>query len=411
MLLTLMLFVACGAFGVTPREAVNRFVDTPRIPRESVAVLVTELPTGKVLASYNTGKSLVPASIMKSITIASVSDVADVEKEIVTPVYIDGKISPDGTLHGNLIVEGMGDPSVNTKKWPASEDIVSEIINALHKEKISHIEGNVIIDESRFAGPAVPPSWGSGDLSMNYGTGSHAFNYSDNAAGKRSVKNPDVVFIRDLRQAMDKNGISFGGNHIEGGKRKVILRHKSAPLKEIMRSCMQRSDNMFAETLLRQYGKHSGLDGSTQSAADSEMEHWRIRRIPMEGVRIVDGSGLSRSNRVTADFMEGVLRMKRNDVEYVSYFPLVGQEGTVRSFLSGTPLDAYMAVKTGSMRGIQCYAGYKLDDDFAPTHCVVVIVNDFTCDRSYLRKAIAQMLLGIFPGEEGVERLEIKDEN
>lgn len=153
---------------------------------------------------------------------------------------------------------------------------------------------------------------------------------------------------------------------------------------------------MFAESMLRHFGKTTGGDGSTPAAAKAEMNFWKTRRAPMEGVHIVDGSGLSRANKVTANFMEHMLRSKRNDVEYVSFFPLAGQEGTVKSFLKDTPLDSYIAMKTGSMRGIQCYAGYKLDDNFAPTHAVVVIVNNFTCDRAYLRNQIADMLLEIF---------------
>ena len=83
------------------------------------------------------------------------------------------------------------------------------------------------------------------------------------------------------------------------------------------------------------------------------------------------------------------------DVDYVSYFPLAGQEGTLRGFLKGTDLDAYIAMKTGSMSGVQCYAGYKLDDDFAPTHVVVVMANDFS-NRASLRRAVANLLLDIF---------------
>lgn len=396
-LTSLLLIVwAAVALAMSPQEAVSKFAATPNLPKGKMAVLVTELPSGKVVASYNADMPLTPASIMKSVTIAAASDVMNIERPLVTPVSIDGKVV-GGVLNGNLIIEGVGDPSINTTKWPKTANFVDEIIKALKKEGIKKIDGNIIIDESYLAGSPIPPNWAQGDLSSSYGTGNHAFNYQDNASGKSSVKNPDEVFLRDLRAAMDRNAIEFGGNTIEGGKRKVIMRHSSAPVKEIMRSCMQRSDNMFAESLLRQFGKKSGLDGSTPSAAKKEMEYWRARRIPMEGVNIVDGSGLSRANKVTANFMEGILRYKQNDVEYASFLPLAGQEGTVRGFLAGTPLDAYIAMKTGSMRGIQCYAGYKLDDDFAPTHAVVVIVNDFTCDRAYLRKAIAEMLLNIFP--------------
>ena len=94
--------------------------------------------------------------------------------------------------------------------------------------------------------------------------------------------------------------------------------------------------------------------------------------------------------------MENVLRDKSGDVEYVSFLPLAGQEGTLKKLLADTPLDSYLAMKTGSMKGIQCYAGYKLDDDFAPTHVVVVMVNDFKCDRAYLLAQVDKMLLEIF---------------
>ncbi|MDE5924151.1 MAG: D-alanyl-D-alanine carboxypeptidase, partial [Muribaculaceae bacterium] len=89
---------------MSPQEAVNKFVDTPRLPKGSMAVLVTELPSGKALASYNTDMPLTPASIMKSVTIASASDVMKIDHEMVTPVYIDGKVDHDGVLAGNLII-------------------------------------------------------------------------------------------------------------------------------------------------------------------------------------------------------------------------------------------------------------------------------------------------------------------
>ncbi len=159
---------------------------------------------------------------------------------------------------------------------------------------------------------------------------------------------------------------------------------------------MMRSDNLYAESMLRLYGKETTGQGSTSSGASEEMKYWKKHGIDMSGVEIIDGSGLSRSNRVTAKMMTGVLRDMADDVDYVSYFPLAGQEGTLRKFLADTPLDSYIALKTGSMSGIQCYAGYKLDDDFAPTHTVVVIVNDFRCDRSTVRNAVSRMLLDIF---------------
>ena len=83
------------------------------------------------------------------------------------------------------------------------------------------------------------------------------------------------------------------------------------------------------------------------------------------------------------------------DPYYASFFPLAGQEGTLRRFLADTPLDSYIALKTGSMNGIQCYAGYKVDDNYAPTHAVVVILNNMS-DRQAARKAVGDLLLSLF---------------
>lgn len=161
---------------------------------------------------------------------------------------------------------------------------------------------------------------------------------------------------------------------------------------------MMRSDNQYAEALLRTYAVESGERGATDVAASREMEYWRKNKAPMKGVRIVDGSGLSRHNRVTAEFMADVLVKNAGNPYYASFFPLAGQEGTLRNFLAGTPLEGYVAMKTGSMKGIQCYAGYKLDDDYAPTHVIVIMLNEMT-DRRAARQAVAGMLMSVFHPE------------
>lgn len=398
MLPLLLILAAIPLAAMTPQEAVDSFASTPRLPSGKMAVMVSDLSNGKIIASYNTRLPLIPASIMKSVTIASLSGEVNPASTWDTRVSLDGKEGEDGEWIGNLIVEASGDPTVNSPTWPASEDLVKEIVEELERRNIKRLAGKILIDESVFAGESIPPSWAKGDLGHAYGTGSHAFNFRGNASGNRAERNPAGVFGAALRSALARSGIAVDDAMMKESARKAILTHRSGEMRDIMRSCMNRSDNLFAETFLRRFGKERGGDGSTPDAARRETEHWEKMGADMEGVRIVDGSGLSRSNRVTAQFMENVLGAMQGDVDYVSYFPLAGQEGTLRKFLAGTELDSYIALKTGSMNGIQCYAGYKLDDDFAPTHAVVVIVNDFTCGRQYLRQQIEKMLLRIFEG-------------
>ena len=375
--------------------ALDRLVASRAIDPGNFALLITDLSTGETLVGYNVDRPLIPASIMKSLTIASLINKRDYRDSYSTEVFADGRIR-NGVLEGNLIIEGSGDPSVNSAAEPKSPDFISEIVSALARKDIDSIAGRIIIDDSRYAGPSYPDSWGRGDLSASYGTGSHAFNFSNNASGKSAIQNISAHFISRLAASIKKEGIKLGDNEIREGRRHKLMVHKSPELAEIMRSCMMRSDNLFAECFLREFSVAVGGDGSTADGARREIDYWARRHAPMEGVRIIDGSGLSRSNRITPRFLTDVLTQMADNVEYVSFFPLAGQEGTLRRFMKDSRLDSYLAMKTGSMRGIQCYAGYLLDDDFAPTHTVVVMVNNMKADRSRLRSDLGDFFLSIF---------------
>lgn len=389
------LLIFFHAYSSTKNEAVVEFLKKNGIPKSSVSVKIVDLSDGTVIANHNEETSLIPASILKSVTTAALLESAGPDWRYHTRVYIDGP-NDLGYLRGNLIIEGACDPTINSEKEPYSEDLIEEICQSLSNQLINRIEGNIIIDENNFPGEPHPSSWAKEDRTKYYGTGSHAFNYSDNANGDHADNRPSSTFITMLKKELKERNIDLEQKDIHEGRRIQILDHLSAPLDEIMRSCMMRSDNLFAESMLRTYGKLEGCDGSTSEATSREMNLWREKNLPLEGVNIVDGSGLSRSNRVTANFISELLKDMSDNPHYASFFPLAGQEGTLKKFLAGTALDSYIAMKTGSMKGIQCYAGYKLDDDYIPTHVIVIIMNDITNSRDKAKQATERMLLSIF---------------
>lgn len=391
----LVLFFSFESIANVGDKALNEFLNNNGISNNSVSVKIIDLSDGSILASHNEETPLVPASIMKSVTTASLLQTVGPDWRYHTRIYVDGP-NDLGYLRGNLIIEGACDPTINSEKEPFSEDIIEEICKSLSSQLITRIEGSIIIDEDNFAGAPHPASWATEDKKKYYGTGSHAFNYSDNANGDFSVMVPKSNFIAQLKSRMHQAGIELEEKEIPEGTRTQLYDHISAPIDEIMRSCMMRSDNLFAESMLRTYGKTVGCDGSTQEAAIKEMEYWKDQELPINGVEIIDGSGLSRSNRITANFMTELLMRMSENPNYASFFPLAGQEGTLKKFLAGTPLDSYIAMKTGSMRGIQCYAGYKLDDDYIPTHVIVIIMNEIKNSREKAKKAAENMLLTIF---------------
>lgn len=396
--LLVLLMIAVGAFGASP---LDKFLRSKSITPGSTAVLVQDLATGKTLVAHNTDRPLLPASIMKTVTIAGLLQEKGPHERFHTYVYADGPIKGNA-IEGDLLIVGGGDPTLGADCLPESADIMDEIVSALQHRGINTINGDIRVDTSLYTGPACPPSWAAGDLNESYGTGSHALNFRRNATGSRAVKNPEAIFLSYLTSKLRKAGIHISGTSQIGNeglsnpkKSTELLDHVSDTYSEVMRSCMMRSDNLFAENLLRTFGLARGKEGSTEASASEMLEYWKEAGIPTQGVTLIDGSGLSRSNRVTADFINGILRALGDNEEYASFMPLAGQEGTLSGFLKDTELDAYVAMKTGSMKGIQCYAGYKLDEVFAPTHSIVIIMNDIG-QRGAARKAAEDLLLEIF---------------
>ncbi len=393
-----LLLSATILYASSPLES---FLKSRSVNAATTAVLIQDLETGKVLVSHNTDTPLLPASIMKTVTIAGLLQEKGPEERFHTPVYADGIIKGN-TIEGDLLIEGGGDPTLGANCEPSSADIAEEIIAALRHKGITKINGNLRVDTSLYSGPACPPSWVSGDLRESYGTGSHALNFRRNASGSRAVSNPISVFLTYLNNRLSNAGIELTGGVVCGNhgvsdntEATLLLDHVSDTYAEVMRSCMMRSDNLFAETFLRAFALARGKEGSTSAGAKEMHSYWRDAGIPVKGVTLIDGSGLSRSNRVTANFISGILRQMGDNEDYASFMPLAGQEGTLSDFLKGTDLDAYVAMKTGSMKGIQCYAGYKLDEQFAPTHSIVIIMNQIG-HRGEARRAAEDMLLAIF---------------
>lgn len=391
-LLLLLLFALSGMNLLA--APIDEFASARGLTPGSSAVLITDLRSGETLVSYHPDLSLVPASIMKSVTVAALLSSSDPSRKYLTDVMITGP-AVNGVLGGDIVVKGSGDPSLNSRYVTGSGDIVKEIVKALQDRGIKRVKGKIRVDESIWSGPATCPTWGTGDLSQSYGTGQHGLNFEDNASGKRSISNPAGVFLQKLKTALSSGGIVLENGDMPEGQSKLLLSHESVPFDEIMRSCMMRSDNQYAEAMLRTLAVIQGKPGSTAEGAKISTDIWTRSRAPMAGVHLEDGSGLSRQNKVTASFMTHVLKKMWGDPYYVSFFPLAGQEGTLRAFLKDTPLEGYIAMKTGSMNGIQCYAGYKLNDDYEPTHTVVVILNQMP-DRTEARKAVANLLLKTF---------------
>lgn len=415
----------------------------------SMGVYIEDIRTGKVLLDYESSKVFSPASVTKSFTTATALSLLPENFRFETPVYISGEIK-NSVLYGDLIIYGCGDATLESEHFPNNLGFCDSIADALVALGITTIEGKCKIKNKDFNKDCgVNPNWELEDIAWGYGTGLYPFNYKDNifnlslsstvrttpnvndlsiielhsngsngielmrpfnsndlyVVGNVDKKNgysntcsmpfPEDVFVDELILKFKKKGILLKQENIEGVetfKEYLIYTHKSPCLDEILKSLMVRSDNLFAESILRATAKGRSLN----NAIDSELKMWQNRGLNTSFISIRDGSGLSRTNRLSPQFIASMLKwMNKSSYidRYVSFFPLSGKTGTLKNFLKGTKLEGRLALKTGSMNGVQCYAGYKIDKNNKPTHIVIVMVNHFFCQRAALRTAIEKMLL------------------
>jgi D-alanyl-D-alanine carboxypeptidase/D-alanyl-D-alanine-endopeptidase (penicillin-binding protein 4) len=122
------------------------------------------------------------------------------------------------------------------------------------------------------------------------------------------------------------------------------------------------SHNFTAEVLLR------SAAGTWDLPEAARLETlWLSRQgLPMEGVRIVDGSGLDRANRLTSRFLAALLlRMNQHPYarNYVASMSVAGRRGTLRNLFKGSSLDGNLFGKTGTLTGVRAISGVLQTQD------------------------------------------------
>ena len=156
MVLSILLAIAAAlpAMAYTAQEAVDLFVSHSTLRYASVGVTVIDLDSAKTIASYRPDQSNITASTMKTVISSAALGLLGPHYRFETPVYLDGEVS-DGCFTGNIIVRGMGDPTLGSVNLPNQANIVDEIINALRARGITRVKGAVIGDDSYYGSPTM----------------------------------------------------------------------------------------------------------------------------------------------------------------------------------------------------------------------------------------------------------------
>ena len=166
------------------RAQLDAHLNQPRFHGALWAVKIASLDTGRVLFESHADRLMSPASISKLYTGALALDTFGGDYQLATPIFATAKVNRFGTVRGDLIVSGRGDPTwKHTNFWENFEPFVAVLTNA----GVRRVTGDLIADTTFFHGPPAGSGWCVEDLEDTEGAEVSALTLADNVAQIRAL--------------------------------------------------------------------------------------------------------------------------------------------------------------------------------------------------------------------------------
>lgn len=202
-----------------------------------------------------------------------------------------------------------------------------------------------------------------------------------------AVGNPTLYFAQALFRQLSGAGIEVTGGAFDvddavpapdRAAARPIYSHRSRSLSELAQPMLKDSVNLYAEAMLRLNVK-SGVVPTNDAALEGVKRRLEAWGVPPSDQQLVDGSGLSRRDVVTAEALLTILRrMHSADATspFMAALSIAGVDGTLASRMRATPAERNVRGKSGTMSNIRSLAGYVTTAD-GEQLAFVVIVNNF----------------------------------
>lgn len=141
---------------------IDALIAQPRFAHADWGIDVVSLDSGKTLYTHHAGKLFVPASNAKLYTAALALDALGVDARFTTTLYATALPIAAGTLNGDLILYGRGDPSLGEPE--ISPDWADRLAAALAAHGVRRVRGDLIADDTFFSGTQIGNGWEANDL-------------------------------------------------------------------------------------------------------------------------------------------------------------------------------------------------------------------------------------------------------
>jgi len=333
-----------------------RALAVPHVSSARSGALAVDLTTGTPIFSQNEQLPLAPASNEKlALTYAVLVELGPAFR-IETDVLGEGD-QQGPVWRGDLVLKGYGDPTLTRRG-------LARLAAAVRRLGITRVTGSVLGDESYFDTLRVAPGWKASfymDESPPLSALSVDRGHYHGVVSRYPASAAAALFVEALHRA---------GVHVAGGARDAsadpsslpLASIFSPPLAQIVRFMDRDSDNFTAELLLKQLGALTVDRGTTAAGAAEVTRVLATADVPLAGVRIVDGSGLSLLDRLTASALVGILKASWGDPDVqptlIASLPVAGVSGTLEDRMRHSPAAGVVAAKTGTTNVASALAGY-----------------------------------------------------
>ena len=454
LLLLLLATTARGAEPDSLRRDLDALLTGGPLAGGDVGAVVIRAAGGQPLYSRGSRRPLLPASNMKILTAVAALGILGPQERLATELHASAPPGAAGDIAGPVWIRGGGDPSLVGEAWwllaremklkgilriagglvadtslfdgqnrppgwpgPECDQPYCAPFDALMANfssvEVRVMPGAAVGDPARVGLFPLP-----GGLTVDSGarTGSGSGNdlrisilrggdvgrvvvrgelgiESRTVRSYRRVPDAAMFALGCLRDALSREGIQVEGPLQRGATPEEahrLLRYRSRPLYEIVSDMNKYSNNVMAESLVKVLGAGVAAPGTTESGLNRMVEHFGTLGVDMAGWSLADGSGLSRSNRVTALGIAQVLQAALGDPalrpELVGSLAVGGDVGTLskRQTTSGRLVRA----KTGKIAGALGLSGYAFPEDGGPPVIFSFLVNGPAADAPGAAEAL-----------------------
>jgi serine-type D-Ala-D-Ala carboxypeptidase/endopeptidase (penicillin-binding protein 4) len=341
------------------QTSLDRALRSPYVSLGSTGAVALDLETGETIYAKNGSLPLIPASNEKlAVTYAAITALGPAFT-IETDVLGHGN-QTGAVWRGDLVLKGFGDPTLSRADLTA-------LARQVRAEGITSVTGTVLGDESWFDGRRTAAGW-KPSFYITESPPLSALIVDRGVVGRYTSRDPALAAAQLFRAALVRAGVRVAGGAAHGTADELdvqLATVDSPPLSAIVRWMDRVSDNFVAEMLVKELGAVQAGNGTTAAGVGVISGLLAEAGVPLDGVRLVDGSGLSLLDRLTPNALVELLRAMYEDteirLELLASLPVAGRTGTLEHRMRSGPARGIVRAKTGTTSNASALSGFVSD--------------------------------------------------